>query len=123
MEKQPSPAGCTFCLFPLLSIGMQLPVNPDLLAASQEAVAAWAPLASHPHLAVLRAAFAAADAAGQACLCVSHTLFPGAATLQQAHLQPSATSTGLMRSNNATEDTLWSYLVQVNCHAVGVQAA
>ena len=92
----------------------QVLITPDVLAAAQEAVDAWAPMQAHPHLAVLRHAFASQSELGAApSLCVAHTYYPGAVTLEQAHLQPSATGTGLVRSNNASEDTLWSYLVQV----------
>ena len=90
----------------------------DLLAAAQEAVNAWGPLAAHPHLVALRGAFASPElGSGTAhALCVAHAYYPGAATLEQAHLQPSTTSTGLVRSNHAGEDALWSYLVQVGGH-------
>ena len=87
---------------------------PDLLTAAQEHVIAWAPLAAHPQVAAIRQVFISPEmGGGTPSLCVAHTYFPGAVSLEQAHLHPRTTSTGLVRSNNATEDNLWSYLVQV----------
>ena len=41
-----------------------------------------------------------------------HAVGAGALTLEQAHIQPAHTPQGLMR-NPATEEQLWSYLVQL----------
>lgn len=46
----------------------------------------------------------------------------GAFTLEQAHLLPAQTQQGLVR-NPATEDQLWSYLVQLGCGLRAVHSA
>ena len=89
---------------------MKAPPNADLVAAAQAAVAAWAPLAGHPNLGPPVRAFVSADAGGAPALWFAHDLLPGASTLEQAHLQPLPTPTGLVR-NSASEEQLWSYLV------------
>lgn len=99
------------------------PPTPDLVAAARSALAAWAPLAGHPNLAVPTGAFVSGDWAGPGggpgpgppALWFVHELFPGAAPLAAAHLHPIATPSGALVRRAATPDQLWSYLVQLAC--------
>lgn len=58
--------------------------------------------------------------------CAVACVTAGSLTLEQAHIQPTQTAQGLMR-NPATEEQLWSYLVQLTgalraVHSAGMAA-
>jgi len=91
----------------------QLVPTGDLLASAQQAVEAWSPLAAHPNLVVPRHAFVSAEIDATPALFLVHELHPAAVTLKQAHLQPATSAAGLMQTAAPSEETLWSYLVQL----------
>ena len=87
------------------------PPTADLVASAARAVAAWAPLAGHPHLAPPTHAFVASDVGGAPSLWLASPLLPGAVTLRDAHAPRGAG--GGPGAAPAGEDALWSYLVQL----------
>ncbi|PSC73700.1 PAB-dependent poly(A)-specific ribonuclease subunit 3 [Micractinium conductrix] len=98
----------------------------ELLGAAEAAVARWEAASNHPNVAGLREAFVSDEWDGSPALFFAHDYHPGAYTLEQAHILPSHTSQGLTR-NPASEEQLWSYLVQLasalRCiHAQGLAA-
>ena len=82
------------------------PPSADGAAAAAAAVAAWAPLAGHPNLAPPTSAFVSSDWGGSPALWLAADLFPGAVTLEDAHLRGASAAP-------PTEDVLWSYLTQL----------
>lgn len=101
----------------------QLPPTGNLLAAAQEAVEAWSVVAQQPNLIVLRSAFVSSEVEGAPALFLVHDLHPGAVSLRQAHLQPTATATGLVQNNAPSEEVLWAYLVQLTSGLRAVHSA
>ncbi|KAG2482584.1 hypothetical protein HYH03_018468 [Edaphochlamys debaryana] len=96
----------------------------ELLSRARETVESWAPLANHPNLVGLRAAFLASDALGPpgqaaggdgaSALVFAHDFHPGAVTLAAAHLVPQMTAAGLVSAPQPPpEEVVWSYAVQI----------
>jgi hypothetical protein len=97
---------------PALPPGVQVIPTGELVARARHLVDVWSPVSYHPNLVALRGAFVSSELDGHDALIFVHDYHPGAMTLEQAHLQPTTTASGLVR-NAATEEQLWSYLVQV----------
>ena len=93
-----------------------------LLLAAQAAVEQWSPLTYHPGLLTPRSCFVTDEIAAQPALFFVHEHLPGAASLQQAHIQPQAAHAGLQRAP-ATEQQLWAYLTQLAAAIRAVHAA
>lgn len=93
--------------------GKQVIPSADLLSHARSAVEAWSPVSNHPNIAGLRAAFVSSEMDGGSALFFVHDYQPGCLTLAQAHLVPSASSSGVVALNPASEAQLWSYLVQL----------
>ncbi|PNW78145.1 hypothetical protein CHLRE_10g465850v5 [Chlamydomonas reinhardtii] len=103
----------------------QLLPTAELLARAREAVAAWAPLANHPNIVGLRAAFLASESlvapgtgggggANDSALVFAHDFHPGAVSLAAAHLVPQMTAAGLVSAPQPPpEEVVWSYAVQM----------
>ncbi|GFR50636.1 hypothetical protein Agub_g12883 [Astrephomene gubernaculifera] len=100
----------------------------ELLTRAREAVEMWAPLANHPNLVGLRAAFIASDSLtqppqqpgqqgggdGVSALVFAHDFYPGAMTLAAAHLVPQMSAAGLVSAPQPPpEEVIWSYAVQI----------
>jgi PAB-dependent poly(A)-specific ribonuclease subunit 3 len=106
--------------------GRQVIPTAELLGAAEAAVARWEACAHHPGLAVPRDALVSEEWDGTPSLLMAHDYHPGAFTLEQAHILPAHTAQGLVR-NPASEEQLWSYLVQLasalRCvHSAGLAA-
>jgi PAB-dependent poly(A)-specific ribonuclease subunit 3 len=84
----------------------------ELVSIARQHVDAWSVVSYHPSLVALRGAFVSNELDGHDALIFVHDYHPGAMTLEQMHLQPTATAAGLVR-NAASEEQLWSYLMQV----------
>lgn len=95
--------------------GHQFPPTAALLEATQLEVSRWSVVADHPNVVGVREVFASDEVAGTPCLYYVHDYYPGAVTLEQAHLLPMKTDHGNIVRNTTplTENTLWSYLVQL----------
>ncbi|KXZ42145.1 hypothetical protein GPECTOR_196g337 [Gonium pectorale] len=101
----------------------------ELLSRAREAVESWAPLANHPNLVGLRAAFLSADSLAQppqhgqqqgssgegaSALVFAHDFHPGAVSLAAAHLMPQMNAAGLVSAPQPpAEEVVWSYAVQI----------
>ncbi|GIM11094.1 hypothetical protein Vretimale_14654 [Volvox reticuliferus] len=100
----------------------------ELLSRARETVEQWAPLANHPNLVGLRAAFPAADSLSQpqpaggqqssiadtSALVFAHDFHPGAMSLAAAHLMPQMNGAGLVSAPQPPpEEVVWSYAVQI----------
>ncbi|GLI63832.1 hypothetical protein VaNZ11_006934 [Volvox africanus] len=100
----------------------------ELLSRARETVEQWAPLANHPNLVGLRAAFPASDSLSQAqaggvqpsnstetsALVFAHDFHPGAMSLAAAHLMPQMNGAGLVSAPQPPpEEVVWSYAVQI----------
>ncbi|GLC36514.1 hypothetical protein PLESTB_000156700 [Pleodorina starrii] len=98
----------------------------ELLSRTRETVEQWSPLANHPNLVGLRAAFLASDSlvqpqppgqqpAGDAsALVFAHDFHPGAVSLAAAHLVPQMNAAGLVSAPQPPpEEVVWSYAVQI----------
>ena len=99
----------------------------ELLGAADAAVERWVPVSNHPNIVGLREVFVSDEIDDSPALFLSHDYYPGAITLEQAHVLPTHTAQGLMR-NSATESQLWSYLVQLTAalraiHTAGLVAS
>ncbi|GAB4817655.1 hypothetical protein N2152v2_004701 [Parachlorella kessleri] len=94
----------------------------ELLAAAEESVERWGPVANHPNLVGLREAFISNELDATPALFFSHDYHPGSLPLEQAHIQPTHTPQGLVRSP-ASEEQLWSYLVQLTAALRAVHSA
>lgn len=92
--------------------GKQVLPTAELVSAAREVVKSWAHIAPTPTFVALRGAFVSNEVEHQPSLFFIHDYHPGALTLEQAHLQPTTTSSGLVHSP-VTEEQLWSYLVQL----------
>lgn len=95
--------------------GHQLPPTAALLEAAQMEVSRWSVVADHPNVVGIREVFATDEVAGTPCLYYVYDYYPGAVTLEQAHLLPLKTDHGNVVRNTTllTENMLWSYLVQL----------
>ena len=69
---------------------MQLPADPDLVAAAQDIVQQWSPLARHPNLSTPTEAFITSQMEGGPALVFVHAYYPAAITLEQAHMHQGA---------------------------------
>jgi PAB-dependent poly(A)-specific ribonuclease subunit 3 len=97
-----------------------VPPSSQLLAAAQDGVVAkWSQIPSHPGLAPPREAFISNEGfGGTQAFYFAHDYFPGAITLEEAHLQPTVTAQGDTSSHamfSLDEETLWSYVCQLTC--------
>jgi PAB-dependent poly(A)-specific ribonuclease subunit 3 len=97
-----------------------VPPSSQLLAAAQDGVVAkWSQIPSHPGLAPPREAFISNEGfGGTQAFYFAHDYFPGAISLEEAHLQPTVTAQGDASSHamfSLDEETLWSYLCQLAC--------
>lgn len=107
--------------------GRQVLPTAELLAAADAAVERWGPVSNHPNIVGLREAFVSDEIDDSPALFLSYDYYPGALTLEQAHVLPTHTPQGLMR-NPVTESQLWSYLVQLTgalraVHTAGLAAS
>ncbi|KAI3433530.1 hypothetical protein D9Q98_003340 [Chlorella vulgaris] len=105
--------------------GRQVIPTAELLAAAEACVARWEGCANHPNLVGLREALVSNEW-GSPSLVFAHDYHPGAFTLEQAHILPAQGPQGLVRTP-ASEEQLWSYLVQLasglRCiHSAGLAA-
>ena len=91
---------------------MQIQPSAELKQFADEVVEAWKPVALHPNLLVPKSAFIALDQSERPILHVAHNYHPGATTLEAAHLIPHFHA-GSMVQMNATEENVWSYLMQM----------
>lgn len=92
----------------------QLALTGEFVSRAHHVVELWAPLAGHPGIAALHAVFVTKDGSSSnaPCMYFVHDYIPGAVTLEQAHMRPTATPSGLVRQS-PTEEQLWGYLVQM----------
>ncbi|KAK9820130.1 hypothetical protein WJX72_006407 [[Myrmecia] bisecta] len=102
--------------------GRQVPPSGELLSAAQETVEVWSSLTHHPHLLVPKAVFVSSEMDGTPAIYFVHDYQPAAVSLEQAHIQPTMTSAGLVR-NTPSEEHLWTYLVQLTAALRAVHCA
>ena len=100
--------------------GRQVLPTAELLAASEAVVHRWAPVANHPNIVGLREVFASDEwMDATPAIFLSYDYYPGALTLEQAHVLPTHVSPPQQEAvvapvrNPATEAQLWSYIVQL----------
>lgn len=102
--------------------GRQAVPTADLLASAEATVERWALVANHPNVIGLREAFVSDEIDATSSLYFSYDFHPGAYTLEQAHILPTHTPQGLSRTA-ASEEQLWSYLVQLTSALRAIHSA
>lgn len=93
--------------------GNQVVPTAELLSAAEGTVQRWLSVANHPNVVGLREVFVSDEVDGTPALFFSYDFYPGAYTLGQAHVEPVVTSYHTTARMPATEQQLWSYLVQL----------
>ena len=108
--------------------GRQALPTADAVSAAEATVEKWSVVASHCNIVGLREVFVSDEVEATPSIFLSYDYYPGALTLEQAHIIPPHTPQGvMMQRNGVSEAQLWSYLIQLTgglraVHTAGLAA-